>query len=210
MTTPITILGGLSSPLLHDSSNDGPQTISTPENHEQPETETHIFERLSAYPFALNREFAQGLAIIFGHPETPPSEEEICSNDDLVLKAKCYYFAREEKIASPVNVTAYKAWLDKRSIPDYLTGRPPVTNPGGAKLPTTSLQVSSKKQHSSPVSQEPAYPTSFAHIVDLITTGQPIPGIQNIPDTLLINQGAPSVIPSRRKPWEKDESVEAS
>lgn len=54
---------------------------------------------------------------------------------------------------------------------------------------------------------ETPYPSSFARIVELITTGQPIPGIQQIPDTVLVGQGAPSVVPPRRKPWEKDEPV---
>ena len=51
---------------------------------------------------------------------------------------------------------------------------------------------------------EPTYPTSFAHIVELITTGQPIPGIQEIPDTVLEGHDISSERPRRRKPWEKD------
>ena len=52
---------------------------------------------------------------------------------------------------------------------------------------------------------EPLYPTSFAHIVELITTGQPIPGIQDIPDTVLTGHDISSEKPRRKKPWEKDE-----
>lgn len=51
---------------------------------------------------------------------------------------------------------------------------------------------------------EPAYPSSFAHIVELITTGQPIPGIQQIPDTVLAGHETPSKVTRRRKPWETD------
>lgn len=50
--------------------------------------------------------------------------------------------------------------------------------------------------------QEPAYPSSFAHIVELITTGQPIPGILEIPDTVLTGHDTASSKPRRRKPWE--------
>jgi hypothetical protein len=61
---------------------------------EDQRSETEIFEQLRSYPFTLDREFAQGLAIILGHPEVPASEEETSRSDDLVLQAKCYYFAR--------------------------------------------------------------------------------------------------------------------
>ena len=48
------------------------------------------------------------------------------------------------------------------------------------------------------------YPTSFAQIVDLISSGKPIPGIKEIPDTVLDGQGTESKREKRRKPWEKD------
>lgn len=53
-----------------------------------------------------------------------------------------------------------------------------------------------------PVQSEPTYPSSFAHIVELITTGQPVPGIQQIPDTVLEGHETPSTVAGRRKPWE--------
>ena len=41
--------------------------------------------------------------------------------------------------------------------------------------------------------------------MELITTGQPIPGIQEIPDTVLTGHDISSEKPRRRKPWEKDD-----
>lgn len=55
---------------------------------------------------------------------------------------------------------------------------------------------------------EPAYPSSFAHIVELITNNQPIPGIEEIPDTVLAGHDEPSKATKRRKPWEKDVAAE--
>lgn len=56
-------------------------------------------------------------------------------------------------------------------------------------------------------SEPPApYPTSFAHIVELITSGQPVPGIKEIPSTVLTGQGTEPAKARRKKPWEKDES----
>jgi len=46
------------------------------------------------------------------------------------------------------------------------------------------------------------YPTSFAHIVELITTGQPIPGIREIPNKLSEEKPSESVQSKRKKPWE--------
>jgi Family of unknown function (DUF5572) len=60
----------------------------------------------------------------------------------------------------------------------------------------------------SPKSIEPAYPTSFAHIVELITNNQPIPGIEEIPDTVLAGHDKPSKETRRPKPWEKDEVID--
>lgn len=54
------------------------------------------------------------------------------------------------------------------------------------------------------------YPTSFAHIVDLITSGKPVPGIKEIPNTVLTGQGTEAAKARRKKPWEKEEEVQSS
>lgn len=105
---------------------------------------------------------------------------------------------------SPLDIATFKSWLEERPTP---------YNSMGESQETGSFTVSdaSSSEHtdqvSNPTSQEPTYPTSFAHIVELITTGQPIPGIQEIPDTLLTGQGALSAKPRRLKPWENEETT---
>ena len=47
------------------------------------------------------------------------------------------------------------------------------------------------------------YPISFSHIVELITSGGPIPGIKEVPDTVLEGQASLPTTVKRRKPWEK-------
>ena len=54
------------------------------------------------------------------------------------------------------------------------------------------------------------YPTTFAHIVELITSGQPIPGIMEIPNTVLEGQGTQPEKARRKKPWEKDQGTEGT
>ena len=47
------------------------------------------------------------------------------------------------------------------------------------------------------------FPTSFAHIVELITTGQPIPGIREVPDKISEEEVSESAQENKKKPWER-------
>lgn len=51
---------------------------------------------------------------------------------------------------------------------------------------------------------------SYQEIVDLIQSGKPIPGIKQIPDTVLAGQGTSAAKSTRRKPWEKDAPAETT
>jgi hypothetical protein len=109
---------------------------------------------------------------------------------------------RKANVSPPISFAAYKAWLAS------LTGQESDT---GVSQAGESASLESDKHTpastSASASSEPAYPTSFAHIVELITTGQPIPGIEEIPDTVLEGHDLVTEKPRRRKPWEKDEIV---
>lgn len=89
--------------------------------------------------------------------------------------------------------------------------RTPATTTIAPSDPAASTVPPSAPAASTGAEPEAPYPTSFAHIVELITTGQPIPGIKEIPSTVLEGQGTQSVKARRKKPWEKDatEAVEA-
>jgi hypothetical protein len=56
-----------------------------------------------------------------------------------------------------------------------------------------------------PESDGPTF--SYADIVDMIKNNKPIPGIKDIPDTVLEGQGTQSKKSTRRKPWEKDDEA---
>lgn len=53
-----------------------------------------LYQQLHSYPFTSDPEFKLGLAVILRQPGTPASDERINRTDDLVLKAKCFYFSR--------------------------------------------------------------------------------------------------------------------
>jgi hypothetical protein len=98
------------------------------------------------------------------------------------------------KYNTNIDFDGYKAYRDAR-------GRPPPTPPIKGATAAGLLPV-----EPADASEPPApYPTSFAHIVELITTGQPVPGIKEIPNTVLEGQGTEPVKARRKKPWEKDE-----
>jgi hypothetical protein len=66
-----------------------------------------------------------------------------------------------------------------------------------------SAQVSSAEPQ--PAEDDSDGPSlSYAELVELIQTGKPVPGIKDIPDTVLTGEGSTSVAAKRRKPWEKD------
>ncbi|KKY13045.1 putative myb dna-binding domain protein [Diplodia seriata] len=139
-----------------------------------------IYAQVDSYPWDTDAEFQSGLGAILG--STASSEQAV----ELALRARCFYYSR--KFNTPVDFDAYKAYRASTPTPSAV----PTTAPNGL------------------APQEAPYPTSFAHIVELITTGQPIPGIKEIPDTVLEGQGTAPVASKRKKPWEKDVGVAAA
>ncbi|GAD99456.1 TFIIH basal transcription factor complex p47 subunit [Paecilomyces variotii No. 5] len=174
------------------------------------------FHELNGYPFSTNLEFKKGLAVILGHPETPATDDEINREDDLVLQAKCFYFSRKKNLTPPLDFSAYRNWLRSPSaLAQSSTGIQDQGSKSLEEVPPKTEGVSSSQTgiESKPdgtAGSEPAYPSSFAHIVELITTGQPVPGIQEIPDTVLTGQEGPSTREKRRKPWEKPSMEESA
>jgi hypothetical protein len=165
------------------------------------------FQALSQYPFDSDSEYLIGLSTILGHPSVPPSSSEISENADLVLQAKCFYFARKHGYA-PIDPSAYRRWLESSTSDNAAH---PDAAIQAAALPTTA---SSDEPASTAVGadgdERPPYPTSFEAIVDLITRNAPVPGIEEIPPTVL-DHGSSKVdnTPRRKKPWESggDEST---
>lgn len=86
---------------------------------------------------------------------------------------------------------------------------PALTTP--AQTQPTSNSTSNTQSQAPPQPQPPPpYPTSFAEIVDLITNNKPIPGIEEIPTTVLeLGSSKRDTATRRRKPWEKDTETDA-
>lgn len=175
------------------------QTVSSTSTSEQTSQDiSATYTALHAYPFDNDTDYLSGLASILGHPNATPTNEELNSpsNADLILQVRCYYFARKHNLP-PIDPASYSQWLARNYSSHAPTGTEAASYNGAAPSASTA----------SPPDQQPPppYPTSFAEIVDLITRNVPVPGIEDVPDTVL-EHGSSKVdhTPRRKKPWESD------
>ncbi|KAL8807000.1 MAG: hypothetical protein Q9182_000981 [Xanthomendoza sp. 2 TL-2023] len=162
-------------------------------------TGTSTFERLEAYPFSSDKEFQSGLSTILS---TNTSQDP----ELLALRARCFYFAR--KFHVHIDFEAYKSWHRVQNLQPVANAPNTSESAAVAELPNDiSLENPIRPSHESEQSAAP-YPSSFSQIVELITKGEPIPGIKEIPDTLLWGQESAPMTAKRKKPWEMDTTSE--
>lgn len=180
-----------------------------------------VYESLERYNWDDDVEFQSGLSAILGSNSSPEQASE------LALRARCFYYARYvfsawirwkslgsihlthgRKYNINIDFDSYKAYRNARNRPPLT---PPPTN--GASPPPVSSSpggedaVGGIMPAAGNPNEPPApYPTSFAHIVELITSGQPVPGIKEIAPTVLTGQGTQPEKAKRRKPWEKEDT----
>lgn len=128
---------------------------------------------------------------------------------ELTLRAQCFYLSRKKKI--DINFDGYKAYLASHTSTSSSIDVPAPDSATSSKDTLSSNTPHPDHENDLPPATTtademapPPYPPSFAEIVALITTGATIPGIRDIPDTVLTDQGTKPVARKRRKPWEKD------
>lgn len=144
-----------------------------------------------------------GLSAILGNASSPDQIRE------LTLRAQCFYLSRKKKI--DINFDGYKAYLASHTSTSSSIDVPAPDSATSSKDTLSSNTPHPDHENDLPPATTtademapPPYPPSFAEIVALITTGATIPGIRDIPDTVLTDQGTKPVARKRRKPWEKD------
>lgn len=151
----------------------------------------HLFHQLDNYPWDGDEEFQGGLKAILGSVSDPAQVNH------LTLRAKCYYYAR--KSGSQVDFDGYKRWVEGQKGGDST-----VNGSEAAKAVESSDGTTTTQSSSGGGIAEAPKPASFAEICDMIANGTPIPGIKDIPDTILEGQSSESQTSTRKKPWEKD------
>lgn len=104
----------------------------------------------------------------------------------MTIRARCFYYARKKNVK--IDYDAYKTHVHSKNSDSVLAASPPVA----PQAPESAYP-------------NPAYPTSFADIVAMIQEGKPIPGIKDVPSTVLSDKATKPTASRRKKPWEKDD-----
>lgn len=169
--------------------------------------EVHL--QFHEYDWESFEEFQKGLSeILTGHLELlkeqdpsvkviPPAEKQ-----QLIDQAKLFFFCT--KTGHILNLDDYYAWRRNN----------------GGKI-TLLQEEEPKKVDAAAPSEEPEtaqtssadapYSSNYQNLVELIVSGKPVPGIKQIPDTVLSDQSSKLEAKSRAKPWEKNkDSVESA
>ena len=108
------------------------------------------------------------------------------------------------KFGTPIDALGYQQWREEIHCPSLSLENEVVRSDPVSKPKVETAKPSLPTPASADVSNAEAapYPSSFNYIVELITSGAPIPGIKDIPDTVLEGQASEPTKPVRRKPWE--------
>lgn len=162
---------------------------------------TYLYSQLDNYPWDEDQEFQGGLKAILGSSQ---NQDQL---DHLTLRAKCYYYAR--KSGTKVDFEGYKRWVDgdRKAGNENEAGKDGTE--GAQAVHQNETENENQKQTGSGGMGDAPKPASFAEICELIAEGKPIPGIKDIPDTVLEGQSSESQTAQRKKPWERAAGVSA-
>ncbi|KAL7268920.1 hypothetical protein RUND412_008434 [Rhizina undulata] len=194
------------------------------------------FEALQAYDWTEDREFQAGLQAILSSAPTPSQAAELTlrakcfffsKKSGIPLNFDAYKFWLSQQLpdsGSPPNPNQASTICEQIEHSQQ-GGIHNTASAEGTPIDTSSPKFNSEEYpdnapslfpHSGEFDEPPLvtgktdapYPMSFAHIVELITTGQPIPGIREIPNVLNTALPSEATRPKRLKPWEVAKSAE--
>ncbi|KII91471.1 hypothetical protein PLICRDRAFT_104505 [Plicaturopsis crispa FD-325 SS-3] len=134
--------------------------------------------QFTAYPFAEDEAFQQGLSSILAGEEIATKSK--AEKEAVVLRSQIFYFNR---------VTGSSITLE--SLAEYLSS-------------TRGAEVQNPAPPSLPAREDELRVLSFAELKDMIESGNTdqIPNNRPIPDVLNDTPPSESKAPSRKKPWE--------
>ncbi|EFY95723.1 hypothetical protein MAA_08867 [Metarhizium robertsii ARSEF 23] len=151
--------------------------------------EDSIFQAFDAYPWTKDTMFLSGLSAILGPPDTPGSPS------DMAVHARIFYYA--QRIGVQIDFAKYKDWLSRHpghTPPQVLPEEyrsPSASSPSEPPLPwqqaapKADLYVDRKAAAENATGDQPSYPMGFAEMLKLLQEGKPIPGIKQIPNTVV-------------------------
>ncbi|GAB7340650.1 hypothetical protein MBLNU457_7046t1 [Dothideomycetes sp. NU457] len=160
-----------------------------------------LYKQLDAYDWDNDREFQSGLRAILGSSSSPEQLEH------LTTRAKCFFYSR--KCGTRVDFQGYEDWRQNHSESSSVGNEPQLSSEAPRGDVGNTSHTESEVYGSATTGDAPT-PATFAEICEMIAQGKPIPGIKEIPDTILEGQGTHATATRRKKPWEKDASASAT
>lgn len=153
-----------------------------------------VYRQYLNYDWDSFSEFKEGLQQILEAQleqmkEQDPSVTAIPALDkqQLIDQAKSFFFCSHT--GHILNLDDYNEWkLHNGSKYDQ-----------NAKI----VEIEDEQPETTTSGTEPPYSSNYQHLVDLIVSGKPVPGIKQIPDTVLPEQSLKAGAEQRAKPWEK-------
>lgn len=176
-----------------------------------------IYKDFMNYNWDSFAEFQEGLQqILENHLQVLQEQDGTIQSipaldkQQLINQAKSFFYCSHT--GNILNLDDYMAWKaqngsryeksQKISEVDRFIEDP--TNESGVKGGSNTRDASDLKD--SDVKDDvsdPPYSSNYQELVDLIVSGKPVPGIKEIPDTVLTEQISLSEAKQRVKPWEK-------
>ena len=117
----------------------------------------------------------------------------------MATHARVFYYA--QKIGVSIDFANYQSWLASHPdhqppnvLPGEYTSRSPQPEPAAPALdwqkaaPKADLYVERKTgpaQGAGDAEDQPSYPMAFAEMIKLLQEGKPVPGIRQIPNTIV-------------------------
>ncbi|KAI9259419.1 hypothetical protein BDA99DRAFT_605780 [Phascolomyces articulosus] len=141
------------------------------------EADIETFQAFNNYDFDNDEKFQFGMSSILKSSEEDPS-----THDEVVERAKWFYYT---KFIKSFDLETFREWNSKND-----------SEKSKKETKVESNEDKEKKDDDTPRR------FTFQELVEMIETGQEIPGIRQIPNK--INEGTPSEakLSVRQKPWE--------
>ncbi|KAI4127862.1 MAG: hypothetical protein LQ347_004425 [Umbilicaria vellea] len=168
-----------------------------------------LFRKLDDYPWDADAEFQGGLRAILGPNPDPERAEQKYNVPIDFTPYRTWHTHHSSRSLANGAVTSRSSIATEPPFESSLPEIPPVDpNSNTTSVLTNPLSAfpndTTSSTASPPAPPAAPYPPTFSQIVELITTGQAIPNIKEIPDTLLEGQESQATAAKRKKPWEKD------
>ncbi|CCE81841.1 Piso0_002518 [Millerozyma farinosa CBS 7064] len=158
----------------------------------------NVYREFMNFDWDSNTEFQEGLKEIFEThlmqlKEQDPTIESIPTQNKAQLtdQAKSFFFCSQT--GHILSLDDYYQWRAQH-------GGNLLNDTNETTGTTEETEASANETNSTPSE----YSSKYKDIVNMIVTGQEIPGIKQIPDTVLSEQSSEHKAQQRVKPWEKE------